>query len=286
MVFDSGSVGNDWNVIHGDVRNISPRDEPSRETSCRGLAYVVVNDATRALSSSFCGREASSMSILFRHPTVRWCWTAVAVFFTCFFLVGGTASAKCLQFYSGGKCFRAEIDTGTAEVEAILENGSYTPDGSGPAVYAWMSQTCPISKAFFRERSRFSGVQFRYYPFPTVRDNPNEFVQVMMSRSPTDFYSYMNQTLPAPAEQSDPARVAMLNRLIKNTDRLTAIMHQNGMNWKNIPTPSWFWFGSGPSANGTGERAILYWMTGYNAQNTNSMISALGVKSNDNNSTK
>jgi hypothetical protein len=167
------------------------------------------------------------MGIFFRHPTVRWCWTAVAVFVTSLFLVGGTASAKCLQFGPGGTCFRATIDIGAAEAEAILEDGSYTPDGSGPAIYVWMSQTCPISKAFFRDRSRFSGVQFRYYPTPWARDNRNQFVQVMMSRSPTDFYSYMNQTLPAPAEQSDPARVAMLNRLVKNMDRLTAIMHQN-----------------------------------------------------------
>jgi hypothetical protein len=232
------------------------------------------------------------MSILFRHPAVRWCCTAVAVFVTSFFLVGGTASAKCLAFSPTlrDKCVLAEIDTGAAEVEAILENGSYTPDGSGPAIYAWMSQTCSVSKAFFRDRSRFSGVQFRYYPKPGVRDNRDQFVQVMMSRSPTDFYNYMNQTLAAAAMPSDPARIAMFNRLIKDNDRLKAIMAQNGINWGTIPTPSWFLFDNDPSAHGTRAEALgsrdrlqqflfgrgpsprVLWWGGYDARDMNRLI--------------
>ena len=71
----------------------------------------------------------------------------------------------CNKFDSQHVCQQGQIITDAEEAKTILEGGRYTADGSGPAVYVFMSQNCPFSKAFLKDRARFDGVQFRYYPF-------------------------------------------------------------------------------------------------------------------------
>lgn len=177
--------------------------------------------------------------------------------------VGGqssTAAVKtngCSQFDSQHVCHAGEIIERAAEAKAILEGGRYTPDGSGPAVYVWMSQTCPFSKAFLRDRARFDGVQFRYFPVYILRDNQAQYVQVLMSRSLPDFLSYMDQTLRVPPARNDPARDQALNDLSYRTIRLQEIMAENGL-LDHITTPSWFFI--------DGEK--VRWARGYTGPET------------------
>jgi hypothetical protein len=175
--------------------------------------------------------------------------------------VGGQINAAavktngCRQFNPQRLCASGEIITGAAEAKAILEGGRYTPDGTGPALYVWMSQTCPWSQAFFKDRARFEGVQFRYYATPVLRDNRDQYVQTVLSRSLPDFLSYMERTLRVPPARADPARDQAFNDLVYRDNRLAELMAENGLR-KSIPTPSWFWI--------AGEK--VFWTVGYSQE--------------------
>jgi hypothetical protein len=71
----------------------------------------------------------------------------------------------CNSFDSQHVCHQGQIITDAEEAKTILEGGRYTADGSGPPVYVFLSQNCLYSKAFLKDRARFQGVQFRYYPY-------------------------------------------------------------------------------------------------------------------------
>jgi uncharacterized repeat protein (TIGR03803 family) len=164
----------------------------------------------------------------------------------------GTAKTNgCNNYDSQHVCNQGQITTDADEAKTILAGGRFTADGSGPPIYVFMSQNCPFSKAFFKDRARFTGVQFRYYPFIATIDNQNQSVQVLMSRSLPEFSSYMDKTLRVPA-QPDPARDQALKDLVTARNRLEQIMAENGL--YRITTPSWFFIGSEGS---------LWWTRGY-----------------------
>lgn len=135
----------------------------------------------------------------------------------------------CNKFDSQHVCQQGQIITDAEEAKTILEGGRYTADGSGPAVYVFMSQNCPFSKAFLKDRARFDGVQFRYYPFLATIDNQNQSVQVLMSRSLPEFLSYMDKTLQVPPTPPDTARDQALKDMIQARNRLDQIMAENGL---------------------------------------------------------
>jgi uncharacterized repeat protein (TIGR03803 family) len=177
-----------------------------------------------------------------------------------------TAAVKtngCRNFNtSWHQCASGEIITGAAEAKAILEGSRYTADGSGPALYVWNSQTCPWSKAFFKDRARFDGVQFRYYAVLKDGDNRDQYVQTMMSRSLPDFLSYMDRTLRVPL-RVDPARDSAFNDLVYRFNRLKKLMAENGLG--DLTTPSFFWIGRGK----------VFWATGYSQEGMAEIIASV-----------
>ena len=181
---------------------------------------------------------------------------------------GQTTTAKvktngCRKFNdSWHQCASGEIVTDTAEARAILEGSRYTVDGLGPALYVWNSQTCPWSKAFFKDRARFDGVQFRYYAIPVNRDNRDQYVQTMVSRSLPDFLSYLDRTLRVPP-RPDPVRDSAFNDLVYRFNRMKTLMAENGLG--DITTPSFFWIGSGK----------VFWATGYSQERVAQIISSV-----------
>jgi len=160
------------------------------------------------------------------------------------------------------QCASGEIITGAAEAKAILEGSRYTADGSGPALYVWNSQTCPSSKAFFKDRARFDGVQFRYHASPKDGDNRDQYVQTMISRSLPDFLSYMDRTLLV-TPRVDPARDSAFNDLVYRFNRLKKLMAANGLG--DISTPSFFWIG----------RGRVFWATGYSQEGMAEIIASV-----------
>jgi hypothetical protein len=52
-----------------------------------------------------------------------------------------------------------EIAAAAPELKTLLEGGRFTTDGSGPALYVFVSQTSSPSKEFFKDRAQFNGVQ-------------------------------------------------------------------------------------------------------------------------------
>jgi uncharacterized repeat protein (TIGR03803 family) len=160
------------------------------------------------------------------------------------------------------QCASGEILTDTTEVKAILEGSRYTPEGAGPALYVWNSQTCPWSKAFFEDRARFGGVQFRYNAIPNNRDNRDQYVRATVSRSLPDFLSYMDRTLRVPPGP-DPMRDSALNDLAYRFNRLKKLMAENGLG--DLTTPSFFWIGSGK----------VFWATGYSPERMAEIVASV-----------
>lgn len=179
------------------------------------------------------------MGILFRHATVRSSFAIIVLYGLFSLFGGGVARATCSFRAPNGQCYAGEIVVGAAEAMALLGDGRYTPDGSGPALYAFMSQVCPYSQAFIRDRPHFGGVQFRYYPFAAVGTNNDQTAQVLKTRVVTDFYEYMHRTLAAPPFQQVPDGVNRFNDEIHLYNRLDVIMAENDL--YHVTTPTWFW---------------------------------------------
>ncbi len=194
-------------------------------------------------------------------PTPSWFWIAGGkvswtVGYGQEYVAGIIASSIAASREGVGSPAAGEITAGAAEVKTLLEGGRYTADGSGPALYAWVSPTSSLSKEFFKDRAQFGGVQFRYYPMPLAQDSSDQMVQAMGSRSVQDFLSYMDRTLRAQPYGRDNARIDILNDLVRRSQRLDAILTQNdGVNVSrlNLLSPWWFWIANGK----------VYWTFGY-----------------------
>jgi len=180
-------------------------------------------------------------------------------------IIASVKSAAAGSRESAGSPAAGEITADAAEVKTLLEGGRYTADGSGPALYAFVSQSSSPSKEFFKDRAQFSGVQFRYYPMYLKTDSGDQVVQAMESRSVPDFLSFTNRTLRAPPIRQDNARIGILNDLVRRNQRLNEILTQNdGVSLFRL-SPGWFWIADGK----------VYWTFGYTPEYMTEIVASV-----------